>query len=169
MSYYIFVAGHGAQVPYRGKYMKFSAEELNIIRQADAIIAGKITTTDFITGADAARSLLRFRLAAEPRESFCAFFLNCHNGVIAFEELFKGTISSVTVHPRIVLQRALHHNAAAVVLAHNHPSANTTPSQADKLITERLAQVLGMVDVKVLDHLIVGGSDIYSFAEHGLI
>ncbi|MBO8124774.1 JAB domain-containing protein, partial [Klebsiella pneumoniae] len=68
-----------------------------------------------------------------------------------------------------VLQRALHHNAAAVVLAHNHPSANTTPSQADKLITERLAQVLGMVDVKVLDHLIVGGSDIYSFAEHGLI
>ncbi|EPW0577562.1 JAB domain-containing protein, partial [Escherichia coli] len=97
------------------------------------------------------------------------FFLNCHNGVIAFEELFKGTISSVTVHPRIVLQRALHHNAAAVVLAHNHPSANTTPSQADKLITERLAQVLGMVDVKVLDHLIVGGSDIYSFAEHGLI
>lgn len=104
--------------------MKFSAEELNIIRQADAIIAGKITTTDFITGADAARSLLRFRLAAEPRESFCAFFLNCHNGVIAFEELFKGTISSVTVHPRIVLQRALHHNAAAVVLAHNHPSAN---------------------------------------------
>lgn len=97
--------------------MKFSAEELNIIRQADAIIAGKITTTDFITGADAARSLLRFRLAAEPRESFCAFFLNCHNGVIAFEELFKGTISSVTVHPRIVLQRA-------VVLAHNHPSAN---------------------------------------------
>ncbi|SWK41862.1 Protein of uncharacterised function (DUF2466) [Klebsiella pneumoniae] len=77
--------------------MKFSAEELNIIRQADAIIAGKITTTDFITGADAARSLLRFRLAAEPRESFCAFFLNCHNGVIAFEELFKGTISSVTV------------------------------------------------------------------------
>ncbi|CZV55842.1 MULTISPECIES: JAB domain-containing protein [Enterobacteriaceae] len=149
--------------------MKFSAEELNIIRQADAIIAGKITTTDFITGADAARSLLRFRLAAEQRESFCAFFLNCHNGVIAFEELFKGTISSVTVHPRIVLQRALHHNAAAVVLAHNHPSANTAPSQADKLITERLAQVLGMVDVKVLDHLIVGGSDIYSFAEHGLI
>ncbi|HBY8443219.1 TPA: DNA repair protein RadC, partial [Klebsiella pneumoniae] len=117
----------------------------------------------------AARSLLRFRLVAEPRESFCAFFLNCHNGVIAFEELFKGTISSVTVHPRIVLQRALHHNAAAVVLAHNHPSANTAPSQADKLITERLAQVLGMVDVKVLDHLIVGGSDIYSFAEHGLI
>ncbi|ELS3177585.1 Mov34/MPN/PAD-1 family protein [Salmonella enterica] len=149
--------------------MKFSAEELNIIRQADAIIAGKITTTDFITGADAARSLLRFRLAAEPRESFCVFFLNIQNGVIAFEELFKGTISSVTVHPRIVLQRALHHNAAAVVLAHNHPSASTEPSQADKLITERLAQVLGMIDVKVLDHLIVGGSDIYSFAEHGLI
>lgn len=169
MPYYIFVAGQGAQVPYRGKYMKFSAEELNIIRQADAIIAGKITTTDFITGADAARSLLRFRLAAEPRESFCVFFLNIQNGVIAFEELFKGTISSVTVHPRIVLQRALHHNAAAVVLAHNHPSASTEPSQADKLITERLAQVLGMVDVKVLDHLIVGGSDIYSFAEHGLI
>ena len=81
--------------------MKFSAEELNIIRQADAIIAGKITTTDFITAPTPRVPLLRFRLAAEPRESFCAFFLNCHNGVIAFEELFKGTISSVTVHPRI--------------------------------------------------------------------
>ncbi len=149
--------------------MKFSAEELSIIRQADAIIAGKITTTDFITGAEAARSLLRFRLVAEPGESFCMFFLNNQNGVIAFEELFKGTISSVTVHPRIVLQRVLHHNAAAVVMAHNHPSGFTNPSQADKLITERLVQVLGMVDVRVLDHLIVGGSDIYSFAEHGLI
>lgn len=149
--------------------MKFSAEELSIIRQADAIIAGKITTTDFITGADAARTLLRFRLVAEPGESFCMFFLNAQNGVIAFEELFKGTINSVTVHPRIVLQRVLHHNAAAVVMAHNHPSEFTNPSQADKLITERLTQVLGMVDVRVLDHLIVGGSDIYSFAEHGLI
>ncbi|PXV70885.1 JAB domain-containing protein [Pantoea sp. PNA 03-3] len=149
--------------------MKFSAEELNIIRQADAIIAGKIITTDFITGADAARTLLRFRLVAEPAESFCMFFLDSQNGVIAFEELFKGTISSVTVHPRIVLQRVLHHNAAAVVMAHNHPSDVTNPSQADKLITERLAQVLGMVDVRVLDHLIVGSRDIYSFAEHGLI
>ncbi|HHD7476779.1 TPA: RadC family protein [Klebsiella oxytoca] len=149
--------------------MKFSAEELNIIRQADAIIAGKITATDFITGADAARSLLRFSLAAEPREMFYAFFLNTRYGVIAFEELFKGTINNVTIYPRVVLQRALYHNAAAVVLAHNHPSASTDPSQADKLITERLVKVLGMVDIKVLDHLIVGGSEIYSFAEHGLI
>lgn len=149
--------------------MKFSAEELNIIRQADAIIAGKITTTDFITGAAVARSLLRFHLAAEPHEMFCAFFLNNQNGVIAFEELFKGTINNTTVHPRVVLQRALHHNAAAIVLAHNHPSALTDPSQADKQITDRLVEVLGMVDVRVLDHLIVGGGDIYSFAEHGLI
>ncbi|MGR4166020.1 DNA repair protein RadC [Klebsiella pneumoniae] len=122
----------------------------------------------FITGADAA-FLAAVSSCCRTTRIILRVLFNSQNGVIAFEELFQGTINSVTVHPRIVLQRALHHNAAAVVLAHNHPSAFTEPSQADKLITERLAQVLGMVDVKVLDHLIVGGCDIFSFAEHGLI
>ncbi|WP_283666903.1 JAB domain-containing protein, partial [Escherichia coli] len=80
-----------------------------------------------------------------------------------------GTINRTEVHPREVIKRALYHNAAAVVLAHNHPSGEVTPSKADRLITERLVQALGLVDIRVPDHLIVGGSQVFSFAEHGLL
>ncbi len=83
--------------------------------------------------------------------------------------LFTGTINRTEVHPREVIKRALYHNAAAVVLAHNHPSGEVTPSKADRLITERLVQALGLVDIRVPDHLIVGGSQVFSFAEHGLL
>ena len=85
------------------------------------------------------------------------------------ETLFSGTINRTEVHPREVVKRALYFNAAAVILAHNHPSGETTPSQADKALTQRLIQVLQMVDIRVPDHLIVGGRQIYSFAEHGLL
>ncbi|MBS8421010.1 type IV toxin-antitoxin system YeeU family antitoxin [Escherichia coli] len=87
----------------------------------------------------------------------------------AFPLLFTGTINRTEVHPREVIKRALYHNAAAVVLAHNHPSGEVTPSKADRLITERLVQALGLVDIRVPDHLIVGGSQVFSFAEHGLL
>ena len=82
---------------------------------------------------------------------------------------FTGTINRTEVHPREVIKRALYHNAAAVVLAHNHPSGEVTPSKADRLITERLVQALALVDIRVPDHLIVGGSQVFSFAEHGLL
>eukprot|EP01083_Nonionella_stella_P103999 297570_1 len=82
---------------------------------------------------------------------------------------YSGTINRTEVHPREVVKRALHFNAAAVILAHNHPSGETTPSQADKTLTQRLVQVLQLVDIRVPDHLIVGGRQIYSFAEHGLL
>ncbi len=85
------------------------------------------------------------------------------------ETLFTGTINRTEVHPREVIKRALYHNAAAVVLAHNHPSGEVTPSKADHLITERLVQALALVDIRVPDHLIVGGSQVFSFAEHGLL
>ncbi|MSH00596.1 DNA repair protein RadC [Escherichia coli] len=86
------------------------------------------------------------------------------------ESLPTGTINRTEVHPREVIKRALYHNAAAVVLAHNHPSGEVTPSKADRLITERLVQALGLVDIRVLpDHLIVGGNQVFSFAEHGLL
>ncbi len=87
----------------------------------------------------------------------------------ARETLFTGTINRTEVHPREVIKRALYHNAAAVVLAHNHPSGEVTPSKADRLITERLVQALALVDIRVPDHLIVGGSQVFSFAEHGLL
>ncbi|MGM8282498.1 JAB domain-containing protein [Escherichia coli] len=95
--------------------------------------------------------------------------LNNQNQLIAGETLFTGTINRTEVHPREVIKRALYHNAAAVVLAHNHPSGEVTPSKADRLITERLVQALGLVDIRVPDHLIVGGNQVFSFAEHGLL
>jgi hypothetical protein len=96
-------------------------------------------------------------------------YLDNQNQLIAHETLFTGTINRTEVHPREVVKRALHFNAAAVILAHNHPSGETTPSQADKTLTQRLVQVLQLVDIRVPDHLIVGGRQIYSFAEHGLL
>uniref|UniRef100_UPI0035A0E037 JAB domain-containing protein n=1 Tax=Escherichia coli TaxID=562 RepID=UPI0035A0E037 len=86
-----------------------------------------------------------------------------------YRHWITGTINRTEVHPREVIKRALYHNAAAVVLAHNHRSGEVTPSKADRLITERLVQALGLVDIRVPDHLIVGGSQVFSFAEHGLL
>ncbi len=103
------------------------------------------------------------------REEFRVLYLNNQNQLIAGETLFTGTINRTEVHPREVIKRALYHNAAAVVLAHNHPSGEVTPSKADRLITERLVQALGLVDIRVPDHLIVGGNQVFSFAEHGLL
>ncbi|HCF4815162.1 TPA: DNA repair protein RadC, partial [Pseudomonas aeruginosa] len=112
---------------------------------------------------------LRLHMAALEREEFRVLYLDNQNQLIAHETLFTGTINRTEVHPREVVKRALHFNVAAVILAHNHPSGETTPSQADKALTQRLVQVLQLVDIRVPDHLIVGGRQIYSFAEHGLL
>jgi len=89
--------------------------------------------------------------------------------VIAFEELFRGTIDGASVHPREVVKRTLHHNAAAVILAHNHPSGVAEPSRADIQLTRRLTEALALVDIRVLDHLVIGDSGGTSFAERGLL
>ncbi len=119
------------------------------------------------TSTRAAREWLILNMAGLEREEFRVLYLNNQNQLIAGETLFTGTINRTEVHPREVIKRALYHNAAAVVLAHNHPSGEVTPSKADRLITERLVQALGLVDIRVPDHLIVGGSQVFSFAEHG--
>jgi DNA repair protein RadC len=98
----------------------------------------------------------------------CSTLLDGRHRLLAVENLFRGTISSSSVHPREVVKSALAHNAAAVVLFHNHPSGLTEPSAADELITRRLREALALIDVRVLDHLIVAES-VYSFAEHGLL
>jgi DNA repair protein RadC len=95
--------------------------------------------------------------------------LDNRHRVIGFEELFRGTLDGATVHPREVVKRALAHNAAAVILAHNHPSGVAEPSQADELITRRLKDSLALVDIRVLDHLVVGDSHCESMAERGLM
>lgn len=121
------------------------------------------------TSTQAARDWLKLKMAGLEREEFMVLYLNQQNRLIAHETLFAGSISSTEVHPREVVKRALYFNAAAVILAHNHPSGDTTPSQADKTITQRLVKALQLVDIRVPDHLIVGGTQILSFAEHGLL
>ena len=121
------------------------------------------------TSTQAARDWLKLKMAGLEREEFMVLYLNQQNQLIAHETLFAGSISSTEVHPREVVKRALYFNAAAVLFAHNHPSGDITPSQADKTITQRLVQALQLVDIRVPDHLIVGGTQILSFAEHGLL
>lgn len=121
------------------------------------------------TSTQAARDWLRLKMAGLEREEFMVLYLNQQNQLIAYETLFTGTINSTEVHPREVVKRALYFNAASVLFAHNHPSGDTTPSQADKAVTQRLVQALQLVDIRVPDHLIVGGTQILSFAEHGLL
>ncbi len=117
----------------------------------------------------ATRQFLVAQLRDRPFEVFCCLFLDNRHRLIAFEELFRGTIDGASVHPREVLRQALAHNAAAVILAHNHPSGVAEASQADELITHRLRDALALVDIRVLDHLIVAGPDTLSLAERGLL
>jgi DNA repair protein RadC len=109
------------------------------------------------------------RLRDQPYELFCCLHLDNRHRLIAFEELFRGTIDGASVHPREVVRQAMARNAAAVILAHNHPSGVAEPSQADELITRRLREALALVDISVLDHCIVGDNGCLSFAERGLI
>jgi DNA repair protein RadC len=117
---------------------------------------------------DAMRDLLRLRLAEREHEVFVALFLDNRHRLIAYEEMFRGTVDGASVHPREVVKAALRHNAVAAVFAHNHPSGVADPSESDKRITTRLREALALIDVRVLDHFVVGDS-LVSFAEQGLL
>lgn len=116
----------------------------------------------------AVRDYLRLKLVAEPNEIFVVVFMNSMHDVLAVEPMFHGTINATSVYPRVVLQRALQLNAAAVIFAHQHPSGTTEPSNADRLLTEQLKTALALIDVRVLDHFVIGQGTPYSFAESGL-
>ena len=121
-----------------------------------------------LTSIDHVRRYLKLSLANRTFEVFHALWLDARNRLIASEELFRGTLTQTSVYPREVVRRALHHNAAGVIFAHNHPSGLADPSGADEHLTEQLQAALGLVDVRVLDHFIVAGlSEPYSFSEHG--
>lgn len=122
-----------------------------------------------MTRPEITKQYLSMRLGAQRREVFCCLFLNSQHHLLAGEDLFSGTIDGAAVYPREVVVRALFHNAAAVIFAHNHPSGVAEPSQADLRITRRLTDALQLVDVRVLDHIIVGDGDPLSFAERGLL
>lgn len=126
-------------------------------------------TGSALTSPRATREFVRMRLRDLPHEVFCCLFLDNRHRVMAFEELFRGTIDGASVHPREVVKQALARKAAAVILVHNHPSGLAEPSQADELITRRLKEALALVDIRVLDHLVVGDGVCESFAERGLL
>ncbi len=114
-------------------------------------------------------NFLRSKLALIEHEVFGCLFLNNKHQILEYEELFTGTINGASVYPREVVKRALHHNAASVIFSHNHPSGTPEPSQADKAITEQLKDALSLIDVRVLDHIIIGGVETVSFAERGFL
>jgi len=124
---------------------------------------------DAISDPGITRRYLKGKLRGYGREVFACMYLDNQHRLISYEELFFGTIDGASVHPREVVKRVLKHNAAAVIFAHNHPSGVAEPSQADRRITERLKSALLLVDVRVLDHMIVGDQDVLSFAERGLL
>ena len=138
------------------------------IREALALLERLLREPgESFTSSHAVRDWLRLQLATSEREEFIVLFLDNQHRLIAHETLFTGTINHTQVHPREVVKAALKYNAAAVIIAHCHPSGLAEPSQADRQITERLKQTLALVDIHLLDHLVVGGMDIVSFAEKG--
>ena len=144
--------------------------EDGVIRKALDVLAFRIKKPEsFLNKPEDVRDFLRVKLAGLGHEVFSIVFLDSQHGVITVEELFRGTLSQASVYPREVVKRALHHNAAAVIFAHNHPSGNPEPSHADKNLTVTLKNSMSLIDVKVLDHFIVAGLDCISFAERGLI
>ncbi len=122
---------------------------------------------DALNSPRAVRDYLRLLLGGRNHEVFLVVFLDAQNRALASEELFRGTLTQTSVYPREIVIRALHHNAAGVILAHNHPSGIAEPSQADRWLTDQLKTALGLVDVRVIDHFIVAGGEGFSFCEHG--
>jgi DNA repair protein RadC len=145
-------------------------KEQEIIDQALSLLEKRLNKPEHHMNqpADTA-AYLRLHFAGLEREAFRVMFLNSQHGLIKFEELFQGTIDGAAVYPREVVKAAIQFNAAAVILTHNHPSGVAEPSSADRRITERLSAALALIDVRVLDHVIVGGDETYSFAQHGLL
>ena len=148
-----------------------TAREKRAIYRAMGILEThlKQATGDALNSPRAVRELLALKLAREESEQFLVLFLDTQHRLIEAETLFYGTLSQTSVYPREVVKRALCHNAAAVILAHNHPSGVPDPSQSDRLLTATLERALSLVDVRVLDHFIIAGRDTLSFAEKGLL
>jgi DNA repair protein RadC len=145
------------------------ATPLEIISCAQGLIARRYRAGAPVLDAPArTREYLRLHYGALDHEVFGCLYLNGRHRLIAVERLFRGTVDGASVHPREVVKAAIHHGATACILYHNHPSGVAEPSHADELITQRLREALALIDVRVLDHLIIG-ERIYSFAERGLI
>jgi DNA repair protein RadC len=155
-----FCAIHGMG---RAKYVQLQA----VVEMARRALQEEMQSGDALNSPRAVRDFLQLMLQARQQEVFVAIFLDAQHRVVATEELFHGTLTQTSVYPREIVKRALHHNAAALIFAHNHPSGVAEPSDADRLLTGELKKSLGLVDVRVLDHFIVAGAGCLSFAEKG--
>ena len=141
-----------------------------VITEALQILSRRLKNPGVSLGSpDAVKTFLTLTLAREEREIFAVLFLDVKNRLIAFDPMFHGTLTHTSVYPREVVKTSLAHNAASVIFSHNHPSGTPEPSQSDITLTSVLKQALALVDVRVLDHVIVGGDKTFSFAEHGTI
>jgi DNA repair protein RadC len=147
------------------KYAQLQA----VLELARRALREQVSRGSALNSPEAVRDYLRLRLHGLGHEVFIGIFLDSQNRVVAVEELFRGTLAQTSVYPREVVKRALAHNAAAMIFAHNHPSGVAEPSRADEILTACLKQTLGLVDVKVLDHFVVGADSALSFAARGLL
>ena len=138
-----------------------------VLEMARRHLAERLRRDSALESPQAVRDYLKAQLRHEPHEVFGCLFLDTRHRVLAFEALFQGSIDGASVYPRQVVKRALAHNAAALILVHNHPSGVAEPSQADRLLTERLKEALGLIEVRVLDHFVVGEGEPQSLAELG--
>ncbi|YCC51366.1 RadC family protein [Pseudomonas aeruginosa] len=151
----------------QGRYLLATAEQ--ILEAARQAIERKMQRGTSFTSPAAVKEYLRAKLAGFEHEVFAVLFMDTQHRLIEYAEMFRGTIDGASVYPRELVKEALRLNAAAVIISHNHPSGNPEPSGADRALTQRLKEALELVDVRVLDHVIVAGTDTTSFAECGLI
>lgn len=147
------------------KYSQLQA----VLEMAKRHLSETLAREHVLTSPERVRHFLRAQLRDQGREIFAGLFLDSQHRVIAYEPLFLGTIDSASVYPREVVKRCLHHNAAAIIFAHNHPSGVAEPSQADRRITDHLIKALELLDIRVLDHLVIGDGETVSFAERGFL
>ena len=145
------------------------AEVAAVLELARRSVAGELSARPVFDSPDKLKQYLALQLGARTHEVFAVLFLDAQSRLIALEEMFRGTLTQTSVYPREVVKRALDLHAAAVILAHNHPSGAAEPSRADDVLTQTLRSALGLVDVRVLDHLVVGRGAVVSFAERGLL
>jgi DNA repair protein RadC len=150
-------------------YEEFTSNQQATIQEAIGILESRLRTTKAFTSPADVKQFCQLQIAQEKDEHFCCMFMDSQHRLIAFERLFSGTVDGASVHPRVVVRRALELNAAAVIFTHNHPSGVPEPSQADISITQRLKNALKLVDIRVLDHIVVGTESTVSIAERGHI
>ena len=150
-----------------GQYRPARADE--VLSQARRVLSHRVRRGATMSSPQEVKDYLRMQIGALEHEVFCVLFLDAQHRLIEFKPMFRGTVSQTSVYPREVVKEALALNAAAVIFSHNHPSGLAEPSRADEHLTQALKTALALVDVRVLDHMVVGGDEVRSFAEMGLL